>query len=183
MNFCLASLRKGLPFLACLMKRMGKSHKTVQKSMLKINHILQTNLFHHIKRNSARREQDLLTTWVCSSQIKFCVCWDVVQFYISSSSLSATVASVFTSLRAFCKVCSTHSSPHIPQAVNVFWKQPEYHGPTKHSTATAEVPLKLNQNISLVISPPPTTYTPSGFSSSFSLANTSSSGRVPWTEA
>lgn len=158
MNSCLASLRKGLPFLACLMKRMGKSpHKTVQKSMLKINHIFQTNLFHHIKRNSAGIEQNLLTTWVCSSQIKFCACWGVVEFYISSSLLSAAVASVFTSPRAFCKVCSTHSSPHMPQVVNVFWKQSEYHGRTKHSTATAEVPLKLNQNIWLVLPPPPIT--------------------------
>lgn len=131
--------------------------------MLKINHILQTNVFHHIKRNSAvEKEQDLLTTWVCSCQLMFCVCWDVIQFYILWSLLSTAVASVFTSFRAFCKVCSAHSSPRMLQAACVFWKQAEYHGPTKHSTVMTEVlleiflliKLKLNHNIWLALSPP-----------------------------
>lgn len=85
----------------------------------------------------------------------FCVFGDVAQFSISQSLLSTAVASVFTSLRAFRKVCSTHSSPHTLQAACILWKYPECHGTHKHSTVTAEalletfvlVKLKLKQNI------------------------------------
>lgn len=83
-----------------------------------------------------------------------CVFWDIAQFSLSPSLLSTGGASVFTPLRAFCKVCSTHSSPHTLQAACILWKQPEYHGTHKHSTVIAEVlletffqvQLKLKQN-------------------------------------
>lgn len=51
-----------------------------------------------------------------------CVIWDISQFSISRSSLSTAIASVFTSLRVFCKVCSTHSSPQTLQAACILWK-------------------------------------------------------------